>query len=73
MIEYIKHIFTIPEYQLSTLDKLAMCGIIIAGLAIVCLLVLLVCCIWQATKNFRRIIKAKREIKKYEKEKTNEM
>ena len=35
MIDYFKHIFTTPEYQLSTLDRFMQIFIIFIGIAII--------------------------------------
>ena len=42
MIDYFKHIFTTPEYQLSTLDRFMQIFIIFIGIAIIFCVALLI-------------------------------
>jgi len=74
MIEYIKYIFTVPTYKLSAVDQLAMCGIILAGIFMIALLVLFIWCIYKLIANIiekAKVAKAKKFIKEYEERENN--
>lgn len=64
MIDYFKHIFTTPEYQLSTLDKFMQIFIIFIGIAIIFGIIFCVVCLIDKIKRNHRKKKNEKENKK---------
>lgn len=63
MIDYFKHIFTTPEYQLSTLDKFMQIFIIFIGIAIIFGIIFCVACLMDKIKRSHRKKKNEKENK----------
>ena len=60
MIDYFKHIFTTPEYQLSTLDRFMQIFIIFIGIAIIFGIIFCVALLIEKIKTHHRKKKKKK-------------